>query len=128
VIKRSYGCRQPGVKGLHPTGRETGICTSTVQDEDDSWARLDSNQTGFEITIATRGGAPAGAHSPVRPPPTGSPPLGITRALVLQVGEHGPHAAVGFGVYGKPQLEENLLNVSLDRAFGDEQAAGDCAV
>ena len=47
----------------------------------------------------------------------------LVRALAAQVGEHGEHAAVRLGIQVEPELEEDLLDVRLDGALGDEQAA-----
>jgi len=45
-----------------------------------------------------------------------------------QIGEHGEHAAVRAGVGGKAELEEDLLDVGLDGALGDEQPVRDGSI
>jgi hypothetical protein len=46
-------------------------------------------------------------------------------ARLAQVGEDGEDAPVGAGADGEGEFEEDLLDVGLDGALGDEQAVGD---
>ena len=47
---------------------------------------------------------------------------------LVEVREHGEHAAVRFGVQVEMELQEDLLDMSFDRPLGNEEARGDRAV